>query len=260
MIFDLHNDYPTVLDPEEVASYAKTFDAEITAAIWTSESETPEQRVRELTDMLLGIPETAAIAVEDIGFTAQNGLWERFDFSAYLYCSLTWNFDNSFAGGAHGTGRLTSLGKRVINKMTAQGCYVDVAHLNKNSFYDVVDYSDKILCSHTGFNDNARSLDNEQISLLVSRKAVLGLCTVSAFTGAKTFDGFVDVIDKFVFKYGDENLALGTDFNGSTDIPSAIDGYGKLNAVAIALEKRGYSSKTVDKIFYKNAKSLLIRR
>lgn len=255
MLFDLHNDFPTRFFNADYCRYV-THNNTVTAAIWTSEfTGDAESSVNYITERLTAIGHMP-IAIEDIGFLADNEKFKYFDFSRYLYCSLTWNYNTAFAGGALDDGRLTELGKTVIRIIEDSGCYIDLAHLNKKSFYDVLDCATNVLCSHTGFNGHQRSLDGRQIKALIARKAVIGLCTVRSFTDAHSVEQFANVIDAFVQKYGCDCLALGTDFNGSDDIPDDINDYEKLLKVRDILYSRGYDSQSVNKIFFDNANIL----
>ena len=254
MLFDLHNDFPTRFLNADYLRFRSEF--AVTAAIWTSEFGCNAQSaVNDITRRLQDVNH-APIAIEDIGFLSRDEGFRQFDFSRYFYCSLTWNYNNDFAGGALDDGRLTSLGKSVIREIEAGGCYVDLAHLNKNSFYDVLNVAKNVLCSHTGFNSHPRSLDDNQIKRLCERNAVIGLCTVQAFTDAHSAAQFADVIDRFVQKYGCDNLALGTDFNGSDDIPDEINDYYKLDKVRKILYGRGYDDNALNKFFFENANTL----
>lgn len=255
MLFDLHNDFPTRFLNADYCRFTVP-EGHITAVIWTSDFESDaERRVNDIAKRLKSSSHTP-IAIEDIGFLAGGERFKNFDFTKYFYCSLTWNHNNGFAGGAMDDGELTELGKSVIKVMEHNGCYVDLAHLNRKSFFQVLDSSKNVLCSHTGFNDNARSLNDEQIKALVERNAVIGLCTVQAFTSATSAVGFADEVDRFVQNYGYDCLALGTDFNGSDDIPQDINDYDKLLKIQDILFSRGYTRETVNKIFFENANTL----
>lgn len=255
MLFDLHNDFPTRFFNADFRGCCSKNNV-VTAVIWTSEfASEAECKVIDITKRLFEAGHNP-IAIEDIGFLASDEKFISFDFSEYFYCSLTWNYNTAFAGGALDDGRLTKLGNCVIRTIENSGCYIDLAHLNKNSFYDVLDCTKNVICSHTGFNEHPRSLDGAQIKALVDRNVVIGLCTVRAFSGAHSADRFADVIDSFVQKYGCDCLALGTDFNGSDDIPADINDYDKLCKVRDILYRRGYDSKSVNKIFYNNANTI----
>lgn len=257
MLFDLHNDFPTRFFYADYCGFCST-DRIVTAVVWTSELTDAENAVNGITARLSHCS-SLPIAIEDIGFLAECEKYKRFDFSRYFYCSLTWNHNNGFAGGALDDGQLTERGKSAIRAIEDSGCYIDLAHLNKKSFLQVLDCAKNVLCSHTGFNTHPRSLDDEQIKLLLERNAVIGLCTVRAFTDAYSIDQFADVIDTFVQKYGSDGLALGTDFNGSDDIPNDMDSYDKLVKLKDILMGRGYDCETVNKIFFKNAQSIYNR-
>lgn len=245
MIFDLHNDFPTELELGSIEKYiSDNSDAIVTAAVWTTgwgdgRAEKTEQtlcRLRELTSV-----RDFPIAIEDLGFCAAGGVYNEFDFSRLFYCTLTWNQNNAFAGGALSDGELTDDGRRVIALINASGAVVDLAHLNKRSFYSALDCAERVMCSHTGFTDHPRCLDGRQIKALVERNAIIGLSAVGAFSGARTPQEFAEVIDAFVQRYGDGCLAIGTDYFGSKDIPEPLDGYSKLYAVKDCLYSRGYT-------------------
>lgn len=255
MLFDLHNDFPTRFLNADYRGFCPP-NTTVTAVIWTSEMKGDvESRVDAVTKRM-STASPQPIAIEDIGFLAASEKYMRFDFARYFYCSLTWNYNNGFAGGALDDGELTKCGKAAIEAIERGGCYVDLAHLNRKSFFQVLDCARNVLCSHTGFNPHPRSLDRDQTKALVERNAVIGLCTVRAFTGAHRAIEFADIIDEFVQKYGDSCLALGTDFNGSDDIPPDIDNYDKMLNIRDILYRRGYDESAVNKIFYENAQAL----
>lgn len=256
MLFDLHNDFPTRFFNADYFRHICNGTTRVTAVIWTSDIFRSTERAVDNIYRRLVKTAPMPIAIEDIGFLASNDAYRRFDFSPYFYCSLTWNYNNGFAGGALDDGQLTVRGKRVIKTMENSGCYVDLSHLNKQSFYQVLDRAKNVLCSHTGFNTHPRSLDDNQIKALITRNAVIGLCAVRAFTDVYSAADLADVIDAFVQKYGCDCLAFGTDFNGSDDIPDEINNYDKLNDIKNILSGRGYADIAINKIFYENANAI----
>ncbi len=253
MMFDLHNDFPTCMQLDRYGEYLGSVPDIVTAVIWTSEFESDyaKRHVESITSALRSVNLDQPIAIEDIGFLSVDAA-ESFDFSQYFYCSLTWNNNNRFAGGAMGDGRLTDAGRRAIRLMNGK-CAVDVAHLNKASFYDVLEISERPICTHTGFASHPRCLDDAQIRALISRGALIGLCAVTSFTGAKSASGLAEVIDGFIQKYGIDDLCLGTDFNGSDDLPSDFKSYADLPHLCECLSGLGYSKDDIDKVLYTNA-------
>lgn len=256
MIFDLHSDFPTAVRQNELHSLARSFAPnEVIGAIWTSEmGDIALYRVESITRELLVLG-YRTIAIEDIGFLGENNGYERFDFCRYAYCTLTWNYNNAFGGGAADDGKLTAAGRAAIKAMLGAGCALDVAHLNRRTFFEAVEASNRVICSHTGFNSHFRSLDDSQVKLLIERGAPIGLACVRAFTDAVDISSFARVIDMFCQKYGCDNLCIGTDYFGSTDIPPDMDDYQKLSKVGDTLFSYGYRTQDIDKIFYGNAKT-----
>ncbi len=254
MIFDLHNDYPTALDKSKFDGYVSTNDGvTIVAAVFTAEFDraVAADKVKDLRAALRGVP----TAIEDMGFVTDEKTLSDFDFGGLLYCSLTWNYNNAFAGGALDDGTLTPLGRRAIELMNGR-CAVDLAHLNKKSFYAALDTAARPICSHTAFGEHPRCLDDAQIRALTARRGLIGLCAVRSFTGAETADALCAVADTFVQRYGADCLCLGTDFNGTADLPEDLRDYCDIPRLIDGFIKRGYASADINKILYDNAKQL----
>lgn len=254
MVFDLHNDYPTVLRSEEYKRYAsENSDCIITAAIWTTLF--PQDRelniVNDITNTLKLLDVPPPVAIEDLSFLV-NYDYRRFDFSRYFYCSLTWNYNNFLAGGAMEDGKLTVDGKNVLKAMNG-GCAVDLAHLNKRSFWQVLELSDHVICSHTGFTKHRRCLDDAQIRSIIMHGGIVGLSAVTEFVGAKTVNQLSNVIDAFIQRYGCDSLCLGTDFYGTNDLPNGFNDYYDCRVLRNILSQKGYKIIDIDKIFYDNA-------
>lgn len=254
MIFDLHNDFPTALDKELYKKYVKqNRKTLITAVIWTSElGDRATEKVDDITEALRRVGRMP-IAVEDVGFLAKRDGYKHFDFDKYLYCSLTWNYDNAFAGGALDDGDLTECGKQIVEYIKHSRCVLDLAHLNKKSFYKVIERCERVICSHTGFNKHLRSLDKTQIGEIIARNGLIGMCAVTAFTGAHNLSEFAEEIDRFVQKYGVNNLAIGSDLYGSSDVPDDMNDYSKLDCLNYRLKEFGYTDGDIDGIFRRNA-------
>ncbi len=252
-MIDLHNDYPTVLPQEKFAEYIRSCgDNDITAVIWTTEQENAKSVVDSITSSLTKIRKVKYVALEDVGFLSESEA-ESFPFERYVYCSLGWNYNNIYVGGALDDGRLTAAGRRLIEFMNGK-CAIDLAHTNEKSFYDILETAAKVMCSHTGFNRHLRSIDDRRIRAIIDRNGIIGLCAVTAFTDAHTARELAEVIDRFIDKFGANNLALGTDFNGSIDLPENFKGYGDISTLHGELKRFGYSDVDIEKIFTTNAK------
>lgn len=259
MIYDLHNDMLTGLYGSEHSKYLKNVgDAKMILAVWTTKIEGIRRGYfRRLRDSVMPFGEYA-FAVEDLHFLDGCPLSVLSEIPL-KYVGLTWNFDNALAGGALGNGTLTAKGKQVLSEAKRLGIAVDTAHLNRKSFFRVIDScKGRVLNSHCCFDavhSHPRNITDEQIKLLIDRNAVIGMTLESSFLsgGAAGVSDAVRHIDHFVQKFGCDNLALGTDFNGGTP-PKELDGYERLQVcLGRALSELGYTEKDIEKIFFKNA-------
>ncbi len=247
MIFDLHNDILTSSlnkNKKRLAlnQYTDTL-CGIICALWTTKSS-----YLPLPDFKL--PSRAYLAVEDMTFF-DFCMGERLVSLNPVYCGLTWNYDNKYAGGAFGDGRLTANGVKLVTFLNENNIAVDTAHLNEKSFYDVVSRSGKVLNSHTSLSllkNHKRNLNAHQIRFLIERGGIVGLTPVAKFC-----DDYFVSIDSFAQSYGVDNLAIGTDFFGADDFSVGYDSYDKLFSLFNRLVSRGYSESDINKIFSKNA-------
>lgn len=265
LIADLHNDMLTALKAEKYTAYLDGIRgcARPVLAVWSTRLDVTPGFLKKLTAL---VPkEFARFALEDAHFLEKQSL-ELLSEIPLLYVGLTWNGDNALAGGAKaGASKgLTERGKAVIREVERLGIAVDTAHLNRKSFFDVLDYAQgKLLCSHCCFDAvraHSRNLTDEQIGLLISRGGIVGLTLESAFLSESepTLSDVIRHIDHFVQLFGCNNLAVGTDFNGCNP-PKELCDYNAFALLKDKLGELGYKDEDVQKIFYSNAKKFFDR-
>ncbi len=174
--------------------------------------------------------------------------------------TLTWNGENSIAGGAKSDKDLTDFGKDVIKEMSKIGIAVDVSHLNDKSFYSVIDRADKILASHSNCRsicNHKRNLTDEQIKLLCEKGGIIGLNFYPEFLG----DNFYDKIYKNIYHLCEmgleNNIAVGSDFDGAK-MPNEMQNISKIPDLYLNLKKKGLKEDLLYKIFYKNANDFML--
>ena len=250
MIFDLHNDiYSATNQPisDFISSVENLYGC--IGVDWTSRKNgliSFEQKINA---------EKIYYAIEDLHFYTKKEQDVILKLNP-LYCSLTWNDENALAGGAFSDGDLTKIGKRVIDFLNDNDICIDLAHLNKRSFYSVVERSRKVIVSHTGvyeLKNHRRNIDLLQAKLITQKQGLIGLTPVTFFMKGETVRDFAETIDFLVDKIGESQVAIGTDFNGSTDFPNGLTSYFDFNKVRYYLENLGYKSTAIDDIFFKNA-------
>lgn len=258
VIFDLHNDMPTArLALREKVKSVYRYDASIcvTMAVWTTRLRFPERTALRLTAPFKGLICDCKMqfAIEDFGFVARDGLG-ILDRLRPSYVGLTWNADNSLAGGAYGQNEVTALGRKTIDAINKKGVALDMAHLNDRSFWQAAELAERVLDSHCAcraLNGCPRNLTDAQLRAVRARGGIIGI-TAAKELGVQTFCDFVANVDHAVEVAGIDAVAIGTDLFGAT-MPDRLTTYSHFYYVENALFKKGYSKADVDKIFYANA-------
>lgn len=272
-IFDLHNDFLTSINnnhkKEKYLKNKKTvFADEIISAVWTSEMksekaikniETAFEFVNTYKDNKNAFKPNLRLGIEDLYFLTKNYLYEIINYKP-VYCSLTWNYDNNLAGGAHEGGDVTNFGRDVVGALESNDIFVDTAHLSERSFMTFSKLTEKpILCSHTAVHQLVpvnRNLKDYQIRMIVESGGLVGVALVPQFLSNDKKCSVNDVcrhIDYIVSRFGDKNICLGTDFYGTKRLPKGIKTYKNLQLVEDRLKILGYTDEAIENIFYNNA-------
>ena len=171
-----------------------------------------------------------------------------------------WNNDNMLAGGAHGCGiGLSRLGKRIVSEMNEKGIICDVSHLSERSFYDVCGIVSKpVVASHSNSYEicpHKRNLKKEQFREIIKTGGVVGINMYCEFlTGTRTagIDDILRHIEYFLELGGEDNICIGSDFDGIDAKPQGIDSCSDIYKIFDRLAKKGISTQITEKIAYKN--------
>jgi membrane dipeptidase len=173
--------------------------------------------------------------------------------------TLTWNQRNRIADGMGesrtGSG-LTEFGLKVIDEMNDLRMLIDVSHLSETGFWDVIKRSKTpIVVSHSNcyaLCPHLRNLKDEQIKALADKDGVIGITFVPDFlTQEKRKTSVKDVvnhIDYLVEKVGVDYVGLGSDFDGTGDLPLGLEGVDKIPNLTEELLDRGYKEREIEKI------------
>ncbi|MEG1821638.1 MAG: membrane dipeptidase [Clostridiales bacterium] len=187
----------------------------------------------------------------------------RFIDKGYRSFGITWSNDNSFAGGANTDTGLKDLGRNLLRAMNKLPVLVDLAHMNKKSFFDSMEILEKppivthgccySLCAHR------RNLTDDAMKLLAGAKGLFGITFVDSFLkegGNATIDRIVDHIIYAADIMGLKNVCLGSDFDG-TDLPSDMCGQKDIGKLKEQMLKRDFSNDEIDDIMGNNLKNYL---
>ena len=170
--------------------------------------------------------------------------------------TLTWNGENAIAGGADTDVGLKDFGKSVIKALNRFDIMVDLAHLNKKSFYSAIEIAKRPIVTHSCLeyvNNHRRNIDDNQLKLIVQKNGILGLCFYPVFLGeGDVFENIYKNIYHILDLGYEDYLSIGSDFDGADmseklyDISAVPNLYDYLNA-------RNISEEILNKIFFNNA-------
>ncbi len=136
-------------------------------------------------------------------------------------------FDNKLGGSLHGQSKagLTDFGKQVVQLMEQKEMIVDVAHSSPAVIEDVLAMATRpIVVSHTGLKgicDTPRNLTDEQVRAISAKGGLIGVGFWDAAACDISPKGVADSIEYAVSIAGIDNVALGSDFDGS--VTTAFD-------------------------------------
>ena len=156
---------------------------------------------------------------------------------------------------------LTTKGRKCIKLMNNLGMIVDVSHISRKSFFDIINITDKsVIATHSCVNslcENKRNLTDEQIKLIAKCKGMIGVCFYKEFLSNNkyvTIDNVVDHIEYISNLVGSEFVGIGSDFDGmeNEDKPQDLKSVLDIKKIEEKLEKRGFSPKEINNIMGEN--------
>ena len=172
--------------------------------------------------------------------------------------SLTWNGENELACGCGASGGLKPFGKEVLSFLENNHMIVDAAHLNDESFWDVLKKAKgPVISSHScsrALCNNERNLTEDMFRALSLTGGGVGINFYTVFlNGSKNAD-ITDVIrhvDYFINLSAGKGVGIGSDFDGIDYAPDGLSGTGDLMHLANILE-REYGKTQSQMVMHKN--------
>ena len=175
--------------------------------------------------------------------------------------TITWNGENELACGISNQEMgLTTVGQRVIDRMSRMGMGIDLSHISDRSFYQVAERTDgPLLASHScsrALCGHPRNLTDDQFRILVEKKGLVGINFSAAFLNNNREKACLEDAVRHILHFlelgGEDILSLGSDFDG-TSIPEEFDSLAKVDRIYNALLDHGCGKAVTDKIFFDNA-------
>ncbi len=174
--------------------------------------------------------------------------------------TLCWNYQNEICSGvdADNDNGLTDFGIEVIHLMNKKGMIIDVSHMSEKSFWDVMEATTSpVVASHSNvfsLKKHKRNLKKEQIAAVIENNGCIGINLYTEFLGdtACTTDDVLGHIEYILEMGGENNIGIGSDFDGMNSLPKEISSIKDLETLPEAMLKKGYSEDLVKKITHNN--------
>jgi len=183
---------------------------------------------------------------------------------------------STYAHGTGTTGGLTSLGRKLLERMYSIGMILDVTHLSEESFWEALDiFNGPLIASHNNCRTlvpGDRQFSDEQIRALIKRDAVIGAALDAwmiypGWVKGKTpntvvsLEAATDHIDYVCRLAGNSrHVAIGSDLDGGygkEQCPHDLDTIADLQKIPNILVKRGYGEEDIRWIMHGNWLRLL---
>jgi membrane dipeptidase len=156
---------------------------------------------------------------------------------------------------------LSAFGADVVRECERLGVIVDLAHINRKGFFDVLAIATKaLMVTHTGVagvHPHWRNLDDEQIRAVADRGGAIGIIFARRFLGGASLEAVVDHVMHVVKVAGDDVPALGSDFDGFVIPPQGLEDVAAMPNLTAALSRRGLPVRSIEKILGGNVLRVL---
>ncbi|GMU56236.1 MAG: dipeptidase [Candidatus Xenobia bacterium] len=176
---------------------------------------------------------------------------------------LTHNHDNQAAAGCGspmappptGFRGLRPFGRRLIARMNELGMVVDVAHLARKAFYQVLEVASRpVINSHTccaRFVNIERNFDDSQLRALASTGGLAAVTYVPRFLkseGPVTSEDVLRHLEHMVELMGVEHVALGSDFDGVSELPTDLGHPGQVVNLVERMLRSGWREPDIARV------------
>jgi membrane dipeptidase len=135
------------------------------------------------------------------------------------------------------SGALTRFGKDYVRRLNDKRIFVDLAHINRQGFFDAAAVHDKtqpLIVTHTGVagvHRHWRNLDDEQLRVIANTGGTIGVMYQSTFLGDPWYAGRAESVVRhlahIVETVGEDYASLGSDWDGMIlpprDMPTCLE-------------------------------------
>lgn len=181
---------------------------------------------------------------------------------------LAWD-TTRYSGGTWQGGRLSKLGRELLDMMAQFNVVLDVSHMSHESLFEALDVFEgkHVIASHSNphrFVPTSRHLPDRAIEMIAERKGVMGVVLYNRFlkkdwSGKKvdvSLDEVVRMIDHICQLTGSaDHVGIGSDYDGGlgyNEIPQELDTVRDHYKIGDELLERGYDPTHVEQIMRGN--------
>ncbi len=275
--FDLHADVPLKISEDmscesSVDLYGKSFEKYAQfAAIWLNDGDShPIETYEQMRDnfvcylnkngLKLSLPgrkDGIFLSLENGGFLSEYPKYlDKLQSDGVRLISLSWNGENSLAGGCRADCGFSEKGIQIIKRMNEKHMVLDISHLNKRSAKRAIEVADYVIASHSCCSKvfkHTRNLDDDILLKIREKGGLVGICFYPEFLGAgDVFFKIKENIDHLIDLSMHNNISIGTDFDGAV-MDKKLSKSCDLPKLYCYLSKFSYGEELLNKIFYLNA-------
>ncbi|MBD9525356.1 membrane dipeptidase [Paracoccus sp. PAR01] len=147
--------------------------------------------------------------------------------AGFRLIGLTHFFDNELGGSLHGSGGpnsgLSEFGREVVREAQERHMIVDLAHAGPQMVRDVLAFpGSRPIISHTGIRshcDSPRNLPDDLVRAIAAKGGLIGIGYWADVVCGKTPADIAGAIAAAIRLVGEDQVALGSDYDGSVDAP-----------------------------------------
>ena len=157
---------------------------------------------------------------------------------------------------------LTNFGRDYVRRLNQKRIFVDLAHISKKSFWDVVavhDPSQPLIVTHSGVNGafrHWRNLDDEQLRAIADSGGTIGIMYHGSFLGDPINGGkassIVTHLQHIIDVVGEDHASLGSDWDGAISPPRDMPTCLELPKLVQHMLDRGWSDSRIKKVLAGN--------
>lgn len=184
--------------------------------------------------------------------------------------TLMWQGLSSVGGAWNTDEGLSDFGKEIVKASKEIGIILDISHASEKAARETLALSEKygadVIASHSNSLSvcpHRRNLSDYLFDALSERSAPVGISMVGSHLTERptaTVDTLLSHIAHFLSrKNGESSLAIGSDFDGTSELPEGISSLDDLPKLYTAIEK-AFSGQIADRIFFKNAEDYFTKR